>query len=309
MNVLCCFPTTERVVGRQLVHLLQYEHLPRYHPVLCPAASWEKTHHLLLLRSRHLHNVSPRAHSHECQRSLAGINSVMNPFFCFLPASLRVRCKQNKYPILFLTQGISVMYPELMDIRCQTTQIAISFAQSENILVSFVALKSRICQFGTQLMEQEVCSCSCGETVRGVDDYVGKWIQCLELVGLSAVSKYNNLTKFIRASKWIEIQDYMKRDCISCGRRFRASAATLRSCWRISPTLEMPSRKAWWFSAGELTTMTTRTEGSWESKASTGSSMIGGLMFQASLAPLSHCLYAWAVISSYYYSWKRWYTC
>lgn len=47
-----------------------------------------------------------------------------------------MRHKQNKYPILFLTQGISQMYPELMDIRCQTTQIAISFAQSENILVS-----------------------------------------------------------------------------------------------------------------------------------------------------------------------------
>jgi len=48
---------------------------------------------------------------------------------------LRVRRKQNKYPILFLTQGISENYSELMDIRCQTTQIAISFAQSENILV------------------------------------------------------------------------------------------------------------------------------------------------------------------------------
>ncbi|XP_058469460.1 glycerophosphocholine phosphodiesterase GPCPD1 isoform X1 [Solea solea] len=45
-----------------------------------------------------------------------------------------VRQKQNKYPILFLTQGISERYPELMDIRCQTTQFAISFAQSENIL-------------------------------------------------------------------------------------------------------------------------------------------------------------------------------
>lgn len=50
--------------------------------------------------------------------------------------SSRVRHKQNKYPILFLTQGISEKYPELMDIRCQTTQIAVSFAQSENILVS-----------------------------------------------------------------------------------------------------------------------------------------------------------------------------
>ena len=54
---------------------------------------------------------------------------------------LRVRQKQNKYPILFLTQGISEKYPELMDVRCQTTQIAISFAQSENILVSW---KSKI---------------------------------------------------------------------------------------------------------------------------------------------------------------------
>lgn len=48
----------------------------------------------------------------------------------------RMRRKQNKYPILFLTQGVSEIYPQLMDIRCQTTQIAMSVAQSENILVS-----------------------------------------------------------------------------------------------------------------------------------------------------------------------------
>lgn len=68
----------------------------------------------------------------------------ITPQYLFFCASLRVRHKQNKYPILFLTQGISEMYPQLMDIRCQTTQIAISFAQSENILVRVVALKSRI---------------------------------------------------------------------------------------------------------------------------------------------------------------------
>ncbi|MEQ2189211.1 hypothetical protein GOODEAATRI_022897, partial [Goodea atripinnis] len=56
-------------------------------------------------------------------------------FSCFDPdICTMVRLKQNKYPILFLTQGVSEKYPELMDIRCQTTQIAISFAQSENIL-------------------------------------------------------------------------------------------------------------------------------------------------------------------------------
>lgn len=48
---------------------------------------------------------------------------------------IRVRKKQNKYPILFLTQGVTDLYPELMDIRCQSTKIAMSFAQSENILV------------------------------------------------------------------------------------------------------------------------------------------------------------------------------
>uniref|UniRef100_A0A8C8H811 Glycerophosphocholine phosphodiesterase 1 n=1 Tax=Oncorhynchus tshawytscha TaxID=74940 RepID=A0A8C8H811_ONCTS len=56
-------------------------------------------------------------------------------FSCFDPdVCTMVRQKQNKYPILFLTQGISEIYPELMDIRCRTTQIAMSFAQSENLL-------------------------------------------------------------------------------------------------------------------------------------------------------------------------------
>ncbi|XP_060227488.1 glycerophosphocholine phosphodiesterase GPCPD1 isoform X3 [Meriones unguiculatus] len=45
-----------------------------------------------------------------------------------------VRQKQNKYPILFLTQGKSEIYPELMDLRSRTTPIAMSFAQFENIL-------------------------------------------------------------------------------------------------------------------------------------------------------------------------------
>ncbi|XP_071996610.1 glycerophosphocholine phosphodiesterase GPCPD1 isoform X2 [Engystomops pustulosus] len=45
-----------------------------------------------------------------------------------------VRRKQNKYPILFLTQGHSEIYPELMDLRSRSTPFAISFAQFENIL-------------------------------------------------------------------------------------------------------------------------------------------------------------------------------
>ncbi|XP_029449338.1 glycerophosphocholine phosphodiesterase GPCPD1 isoform X4 [Rhinatrema bivittatum] len=45
-----------------------------------------------------------------------------------------VRLKQNKYPILFLTQGKSNVYPELMDLRSRSTPIAMSFAQFENVL-------------------------------------------------------------------------------------------------------------------------------------------------------------------------------
>ncbi|NXO40459.1 GPCP1 phosphodiesterase, partial [Locustella ochotensis] len=45
-----------------------------------------------------------------------------------------IRHKQNKYPVLFLTQGESKLYPELMDLRCRTTSIAINFAQFENLL-------------------------------------------------------------------------------------------------------------------------------------------------------------------------------
>ncbi|XP_053793129.1 glycerophosphocholine phosphodiesterase GPCPD1 isoform X2 [Vidua chalybeata] len=45
-----------------------------------------------------------------------------------------IRHKQNKYPVLFLTQGESKLYPELMDLRSRTTPIAINFAQFENLL-------------------------------------------------------------------------------------------------------------------------------------------------------------------------------
>ncbi|KAM5164634.1 glycerophosphocholine phosphodiesterase GPCPD1 isoform 2-T2 [Mantella aurantiaca] len=56
-------------------------------------------------------------------------------FSCFdADICTMVRLKQNKYPILFLTQGHSEIYPELMDLRSRSTPIAMSFAQFENIL-------------------------------------------------------------------------------------------------------------------------------------------------------------------------------
>ncbi|XP_051867703.1 glycerophosphocholine phosphodiesterase GPCPD1 [Pristis pectinata] len=56
-------------------------------------------------------------------------------FSSFVPdVCSMIRQKQNKYPVLFLTQGYTDAYPELMDLRCRTTPIAMSFAQSENLL-------------------------------------------------------------------------------------------------------------------------------------------------------------------------------
>lgn len=69
---------------------------------------------------------------------------------------------------------------------------------------------------------------------------------------------------------------------------FRGSAATLRNCYRTLPTLGMPSLKAWWCSAGGMTTTTTRTGGSWESRASTGSFMTGRLMHCANVSVHVH---------------------
>ncbi|KAG5276915.1 hypothetical protein AALO_G00111300 [Alosa alosa] len=68
-----------------------------------------------------------------CVLQNAGKRRILFSSFCPDICTM-VRQKQNKYPILFLTQGVTSMYPELMDIRCKTTQIAMSFAQSENIL-------------------------------------------------------------------------------------------------------------------------------------------------------------------------------
>ncbi|XP_062406145.1 glycerophosphocholine phosphodiesterase GPCPD1 isoform X2 [Sardina pilchardus] len=68
-----------------------------------------------------------------CVLQNAGKRRILFSSFCPDICSM-VRQKQNKFPILFLTQGVTTVYPELMDIRCQTTQIAMSFAQSENLL-------------------------------------------------------------------------------------------------------------------------------------------------------------------------------
>lgn len=43
--------------------------------------------------------------------------------------------KQNRYPILFLTQGVTSRYPPLADPRCHTIENAVHHSSSHGFLV------------------------------------------------------------------------------------------------------------------------------------------------------------------------------
>ncbi|XP_035718049.1 glycerophosphocholine phosphodiesterase GPCPD1-like isoform X2 [Vespa mandarinia] len=55
--------------------------------------------------------------------------SSFNPDICAM-----IRLKQNKYPVVFLTQGITSKYPTYHDPRCQTVPMAIRHALAADIL-------------------------------------------------------------------------------------------------------------------------------------------------------------------------------
>ncbi|XP_012262192.2 glycerophosphocholine phosphodiesterase GPCPD1-like isoform X2 [Athalia rosae] len=56
-------------------------------------------------------------------------------FSCFNPdICMMIRLKQNKYPVVFLTQGVTVKYPTYHDPRCQTITMAMRHALSADIL-------------------------------------------------------------------------------------------------------------------------------------------------------------------------------
>lgn len=57
------------------------------------------------------------------------IFSSFNPDICTI-----IRLKQNKYPVMFLTQGQTVKYPSYHDPRCMTIQSAVQYAVAMNIL-------------------------------------------------------------------------------------------------------------------------------------------------------------------------------
>ncbi|KAI8518403.1 Glycerophosphocholine phosphodiesterase gpcpd1 [Branchiostoma belcheri] len=45
-----------------------------------------------------------------------------------------LRRKQNKYPVLFLSQGVTERWAEMMDLRCRTVPMAMNFALAEGLL-------------------------------------------------------------------------------------------------------------------------------------------------------------------------------
>jgi glycerophosphocholine phosphodiesterase GPCPD1 len=57
-------------------------------------------------------------------------------FSCFHPdICTMIRLKQNKYPVLFLTQGVTSKYPEYKDARTRNISVAVHYALFAGILV------------------------------------------------------------------------------------------------------------------------------------------------------------------------------
>ena len=52
-----------------------------------------------------------------------------------LVVSFRLKLKQNRYPVLFLTQGVTSRYAPFIDDRANSSEIAVNFAAANKILV------------------------------------------------------------------------------------------------------------------------------------------------------------------------------
>lgn len=62
-----------------------------------------------------------------CDRKI--VFSAFNPDICAM-----IRLKQNKYPVVFLTQGVTAKYPMYHDTRCQSIPMAMRHALAADIL-------------------------------------------------------------------------------------------------------------------------------------------------------------------------------
>lgn len=57
-------------------------------------------------------------------------SSLINFFF------FRLKMKQNRYPVLFLTQGVTTRYPSYDDPRCHTIKTAVYHSSCHDLLVN-----------------------------------------------------------------------------------------------------------------------------------------------------------------------------
>ena len=46
--------------------------------------------------------------------------------------------KQNKFPVLFLTNGVTKQWTPYLDPRCKGTQISTTFAKAEKLMVLII---------------------------------------------------------------------------------------------------------------------------------------------------------------------------
>jgi hypothetical protein len=71
----------------------------------------------------------------------------------------RLRLKQNKYPVVFLTQGVTKKYPPYRDPRTQNIPMAVRYANSAGILVSKVLESVFTFENSISVMYVLICSC------------------------------------------------------------------------------------------------------------------------------------------------------
>jgi hypothetical protein len=63
----------------------------------------------------------------------------------------RMRLKQNRFPVLFLTNGITNKWTPYLDLRCRNTQISTMFAKTECLNVNFIFIYNLIILKSCQL--------------------------------------------------------------------------------------------------------------------------------------------------------------
>ena len=67
-----------------------------------------------------------------------GLNEELN--FNMYMYNFRLRLKQNRFPVLLLTQADTTIFPSYSDVRTHCVMIAAEFAQAHNLLVRIIVL-------------------------------------------------------------------------------------------------------------------------------------------------------------------------